>query len=106
MERHADDTYSCMNLINGQALHFHISQLRPYTNDISPDALTPIEVAARDQEEFMVDCILQHRVIPKGSIKKPHHLEFLVAWLGYEEEFNTCMVHARPLDLLPVNWGL
>jgi hypothetical protein len=99
MERHADDTYSCMNLVNGHALHFHISQLRPYTNDVSPDALTPIEVAARDQEEFMVDCILQHRVIPKGSIKKPHHLEFLVAWLGYEEEFNTWEPYSLVKDL-------
>jgi hypothetical protein len=99
MERHADDTYSCMNLVNGHALHFHISQLRPYTNDINPQALSPIEVAARDHEEFMVDCIIDHRVIHKGSIKKPSHLQFLVVWLGYEEEFNTWEPYANVKDL-------
>jgi hypothetical protein len=89
LQRHFDDTYSCMNLVNGQALHFHISQLRPYTQDINPDALSPIDVAARDHEEYMVDCILDHRIIQGGSIKKSSSLEFLVAWLGYEEEFNS-----------------
>ena len=33
--------------------------------------------------------LLAQAIIHKGSIKKSSHLEFLVAWLGYEDEFNS-----------------
>jgi len=100
MERFNDDTYSCINLVNGQALSFHISQLRPYTTDIGgPNALTPVEVAAKDYEEFMVSNILDHRVIPRGKISKRTHLEFLVSWLGYDDSANSWEPYANLKDL-------
>jgi hypothetical protein len=85
--------------VNGHALEFHISQLRPYTTDISPEALTPLEVASKDHEEFAVDAILDHRVKPRGHIKKRSTLEFLVAWIGYSEECNSWEPYAQVKDL-------
>jgi hypothetical protein len=87
MAHYEDDVYVCINLVNGQSLEFHVSQLRPYTNDINPTSLTPLQVAMRDKEEYIIDCLLDHRVIARGSINKRSHLEFLVAWLGYGPEF-------------------
>jgi hypothetical protein len=99
LQRHNDDVYSCQNLVNGSALEFHISQLRPYTNDINPTAITPLEVAARDAEEYIVDAILDHRVAQGGSIKKRSTLQFLVAWLGYGEEYHSWEPYANLRDL-------
>ena len=99
LESFSDDVYMCQNFVNGHSLEFHISQLRPYTTDISPDALTPLEVASRDHEEFAVDSILDHRVKPRGHIKKRSTLEFLVAWLGYGEEYHSWEPYANVKDL-------
>jgi Chromo (CHRromatin Organisation MOdifier) domain len=103
MERFSDDTYSCINLVNGQALSFHISQMRPYSLDISPSALSPVEVAAKDYEEFMVEAIIDHRVIPRGKITNRTHLEFLVAWLGYDESANTWEPYSIVKDLVALS---
>jgi hypothetical protein len=81
-------------------LEFHVSQLRPYTLDISPTAITPLEVAARDNEEYVVDAILDHRVSDGGSIKKRSSLEFLVAWLGYSEDYHSWEPYAHVKDLI------
>jgi hypothetical protein len=100
LQRHADDTYSAQNFVNGHTMEFHISQLRPYTSDLNPSALTPLEVASRDHEEFAVDAILDHRVMPKGNIKKRSTLEFLVAWLGYGDEYHSWEPYSNVRDLI------
>ena len=100
LQRHPDDVYSCQNLVTGNAMEFHISQLRPYTTDTNPSALTPLEVASRDAEEFIVDAIIDHRVMPGGSIKKRSTLQFLVAWLGYGDEYHSWEPYANVRDLI------
>ena len=67
--------------------------------DMNPTALTPLEVASRDNEEYAVDAILDHRVKPRGHIKKRSTLEFLVAWLGYSEEYHSWEPYANVKDL-------
>jgi hypothetical protein len=100
LDRYDDDTYSCQNLVNGHALEFHVSQLRPFTLDISESALTPLEVASKDHEEFAVDAILDHRVKARGHIKKRSTLEFLVAWLGYSEDYHSWEPYSNVKDLV------
>jgi hypothetical protein len=100
LDRYSDDTYSCQNFVNGHAMEFHVSQLRPYTLDMSPQAMTPLQVASKDHEEFAVDAILDHRVMPRGHIKKRSTLEFLVAWLGYSEDYHSWEPYANVKDLV------
>ena len=96
---HDQERYHCLNLVNGRALSFHISQLRPYTSDINPHALTPLQVAMKDNDEDIVDAIVDHRIIPGGSIKKRTTLQFRVRWLGYDEEADTWEPYFNVRDL-------
>jgi len=80
--------------------NFIFPELRPYTSDLNPSALTPLEVATRDHEEFAVDAILDHRVMPRGHIKKRSTLEFLVAWLGYGDEYHSWEPYSNVRDLI------
>ena len=44
-----------------------------------------LDVARRDDMEYFIDKILQHR----GNLKKKTEIEFLVSWLGYAQEHNS-----------------
>ena len=101
---HDEERYHCLNLVNGRALSFHISQLRPYTTDLNPKSLTPLQVAMKDNDEDIVDHIVDHRIIPGGSVKKRTTLEFRVRWFGYDENADTWepYVNVRELAALDV----
>jgi Chromo (CHRromatin Organisation MOdifier) domain len=43
--------------------------------------LIPLDVARRDYMEFFVETIIDHR----GNVKRKTDLEFLVSWLGYDD---------------------
>ena len=44
--------------------------------------MAPIDIAARDNQEYVIDFISAHQ----GSPKHKPSLSFLVHWLGFEEE--------------------
>ena len=55
---------------------FSVSDMIPFVFDA---ALTdPLDDARRDNMEYFIDKILQHR----GNLKKKTEIEFLVSWLG------------------------
>ena len=45
----------------------------------------PVDIARRDNMEYFINKILQHR----GNLKKKTETEFLVSWLGYAQEHNS-----------------
>ena len=64
---------------------FHVSLLRPYQSDGQFHPPPPILIEG--EEEFEVDKILDHR---DRTLKKGYKRQYLVKWLGYGTEHNTC----------------
>jgi hypothetical protein len=58
----------------------------------------------KDNDEDIVDHIVDHRIIPGGSVKKRTTLEFRVRWFGYDENADTWepYVNVRELAALDV----
>ena len=78
-----DSRYKLLDLITLKEKEFHVSDMKPFVFDA---ALTdPLDVARRDNMEYFIDKILEHR----GNLKKKTEIEFLVCWLGYAQEHNS-----------------
>ena len=77
------DTYTCRNLVTEDNEDFHVSRLREF--HFQEEFVNPKEVAMRDNEEFVVESIQEHR----GDITKLTSLEFRVRWLGYDATHDT-----------------
>jgi len=80
---HKNNTYTLRNLVTQKEFKVNIHRLHPFFFD--KDRVDPQEVAAHDDEEFVVEAILAH----KGDLSKKSDLTFLVRWLGYAPEFDT-----------------
>ena len=75
-----DSRYKLLDLISFKEKEFHVSEMKLFVFDA---ALTdPLNVARRDNMEYLIDKILEHR----GNLKKKIEIEFLVSWLGYAQE--------------------
>jgi hypothetical protein len=57
-----------------------------------------VAVAAVDNEEFEVEAIVDHRLLP-GRGPRRRRLEFRVRWRGYEPEEDTWLPFAQVKDL-------
>ena len=78
-----DSRYKLLDLITLKEKEFHVSDMKPFVFDA---ALTdPLDVARRDNMEYFIDKILEHR----GNLKKKTEIEFLVSWLGYAQDHNS-----------------
>ena len=77
------DTYSLEDLITGKIRNLHISRLIPFNYD--PEKVDPNEIAARNNQMFIIEEIIKHKGNPKNKTK----MEFLVKWKGYDESENT-----------------
>ena len=53
--------------------------------EFDPDLVNPRDVAIRDNDEYVIETILQHR----GDPKQLRSLTFLVKWLGYPDSENS-----------------
>jgi transposase InsO family protein len=93
--------YACQDVRTLKTLHFHESRLKRYLADRT-DSLG--EVAAVDNEEFVVDSIVDHRIRP-GRGSRRGRLEFRIRWAGYEAEEDTWLSYAdiRELAALDAN---
>lgn len=95
-------TVVCQDLRTQKLLTFHISRLRPYDVSRTDD---PQAVAAVDENEFVVDSIVAHRLSGGGNPKKRKgkrnvtDLEFRVRWAGYEPDEDTWLPYANVRDL-------
>ena len=78
-------TYTMRHIADNKIITRHISQLELFIYD--PDSVDPMEVAAKDLKEFVVEEILDHNPKRHAS-KNKKTLEFLVKWQGYGEEAN------------------
>ena len=96
---HDSERYHCINLVHGRALSFHVSLLRHSMSDSSLDALTSFQVAMRDTDENIVDCIVDHKIIPGGHIRKRTTIQFRVRWLGYDPTEDTWEPYRDVRDL-------
>ena len=72
-----DSRYKLLDLITLKEKEFHVSDMKPFVFDA---ALTdPLDVARRDNMEYFIDKILEHR----GNLKKKRKIRFLVSLIGY-----------------------
>jgi hypothetical protein len=86
-------TYEVQNLNHSkQTMKVHVSRLTPFRYD--KNYTDPNEIALSDDEEFIVERIVQHRV--KGDTRakltsntRRSGIEFEVKWEGYAPEANT-----------------
>jgi hypothetical protein len=75
--------YTIQDLVTGKNKDTHISNLSPFNYD--PEHVDPMEIALKDQEEFYIDSILDHR----GDKSRRKNMEFLVRWRGYGPEYDS-----------------
>jgi hypothetical protein len=81
--KHTDDhnLYKLQNLVTGSISEHHVTQLKPFYYD--PKFVQPLNIAARDHNEYIVESILDHR------INDDHSISLHIAWEGYDDSFNT-----------------
>ena len=90
--RGANSRYTLLDLITGKEKDYHVSDIKPFIFD--PALIDPIDVARRDRMEFFIEKILEHR----GNLKRRSEIEFLVRWLGYDEQHDSWEPYANLRD--------
>ena len=76
------DEYTLLNLVTTKQSKHHKTQLGPFKWDKPGE---PIEIAARDQDEYLIDEIMEHQ----GDFKKKHTLSFRIRWVGLDALHDT-----------------
>ena len=75
-------TYLLQSLTdNSITFSIHLSRLRPFLSDESLSHLSPLEVAATDDQESVIDFISSHR----GTPTSPDSMTFLIHWLNEDD---------------------
>ena len=74
--KHIGAQYTLANLLTGKTHKVHVSRLREFLYD--PAITTPVEAAKRDDHQYTVEKILNHR----GVATKKTEMMFLVRWAG------------------------
>lgn len=87
--------YTCQDLRTLKHIRFHETRLKKYDAERTEFA---VAVAAVDNEEFEVEAIVDHRLLP-GRGPRRRRLEFRVHWRGYEAEEDTWLPFAEVRDL-------
>ena len=75
--------YTVRNLQSNKDETYHASAMQPFIYE--PMDTDPADVAIRDQQEFVVEQIVQHR----GSQRIRSTMEFLVKWRGFGSEHDS-----------------
>lgn len=74
--------YTLRNLVTGKLEDFHLSQLKQFLVD-NPDPVSLHSIAARDEQQFIVESITQHKGNTRA--KHPRALYFYCTWQGGEK---------------------
>jgi hypothetical protein len=83
---HIGATYELRNIADNKKIFRHVSQLELFYYD--PDSVDPMEIAAKDLKEYVVEEVLDHE--PKFQASRNRkHLSFLIKWQGYGEKDNS-----------------
>ena len=75
--------YTVRNLRTNKDETYHATALRPFYYDIL--TTDPRDVAIRDNQEFVVESIVEHR----GDKRRKSEMEFKIRWQGYNPEEDT-----------------
>ena len=75
--------YTVRNLRTNKDETYHATALRPFYYDIL--TTDPRDVAIRDNQEFVVESIVEHR----GDKRRKSEMEFKIRWQGYNPEADT-----------------
>jgi hypothetical protein len=73
-------------LITQEVSDYHIAVLKPYIGYRDED---PEKTALPDHEEYIIEHIVDHRLLDPQRPRSRKSVEFLVKWYGYSEEHNT-----------------
>ena len=84
--------YTLLDLITGKEKDYHVSDMKPFVFDSA--TTDPLDIARRDQMEFFIDSILEHR----GNLHRKTEIEFLVHWLNYDHTHDTWEPYASLRD--------
>ena len=76
----------CQDLITQEINDYHIEMLKPYIAYRDED---PETTALPDHEEYVIEYIVDHRILDPTRPRSRRSIEFLVKWCGYSEEQNT-----------------
>ena len=60
-----------------------MSGMKPFIFDSA--LVDPLDIARRDQMEFFIKKILDHR----GKLNQRKSLQYLVSWMGYDESYDS-----------------
>ena len=72
-----DTRYKLLDLITLKEKELRVSDMKPFLFDAA--LIDPLDVARRDNMEYFIDKILEHR----GNLKKKRKIRFLVSLIGY-----------------------
>ena len=75
--------YTLLDLITGKEKDYHVSDMKPFV--LNSASVDPLDIARRDQMEFFIEKISDHR----GKLSHQKSLSFFVSWLGYDESCNS-----------------
>jgi hypothetical protein len=76
----------CQDLITQEVNDYHIEMLKPYVAFRDED---PQKTALPDHEEYVIEFIVDHRILDPTRPRSRKSVEFFVKWYGYSEEQNT-----------------
>ena len=68
-----NNTYTVQNLINGKSYDYHVTQLKPFNYD--PIETDPADMARKEEQEFLVEEILNHRNLKGTTSRKTLNLK-------------------------------
>jgi len=88
--------FVCQDLRTLKIVRFHESRLKLFR---LPDGGDPLQVAAVDQDEFVVESVVDHRIRDGGRPRRKADLEFRVRWLGYEPAEDSWLPYSEVRDL-------
>ncbi|KPA73067.1 hypothetical protein ABB37_10147 [Leptomonas pyrrhocoris] len=89
-DRVGSDMYQCQDLVTHRFTDFHVSRLKKYNMDMTPN---PVEVAQVDNDEWKVEQIVDHKGLTKKAVR------FRVRWEGFEPTDDTWLPYSECRDL-------
>ena len=78
--RREGDIYTCQHLASNKIEDFHVTILTSFIFDA--EKINPLEIAAHDDEYYVVESVLNHKF--KGRENKTKNLMLKIKWLGQE----------------------
>ena len=74
--------YTLLDLITGKEKDYHVSDMKPFVFDSA--IVDPLEIARRDQMEFFIEKISDHR----EKLSQRKSLQFFVSWMGLDQSYD------------------